>query len=99
MKLFCNQIVIMHCLAFHSRFKFFFFFKQEVALKNRQECYAPPPPPQFYSSLIEEIGTLGWDKYVYSKMFQKFFFLFTHFSLFAVLAIYFVPVFSQNVSL
>uniref|UniRef100_A0A452RSU8 E3 ubiquitin-protein ligase FANCL n=1 Tax=Ursus americanus TaxID=9643 RepID=A0A452RSU8_URSAM len=65
MKLFCNQIVIMHCLAFHSRFKFFFFFKQEVALKNRQECYAPPPPPQFYSSLIEEIGTLGWDKLVY----------------------------------
>uniref|UniRef100_A0A452RST8 FA complementation group L n=1 Tax=Ursus americanus TaxID=9643 RepID=A0A452RST8_URSAM len=37
----------------------------EVALKNRQECYAPPPPPQFYSSLIEEIGTLGWDKLVY----------------------------------
>uniref|UniRef100_A0A1D5QXM2 FA complementation group L n=1 Tax=Macaca mulatta TaxID=9544 RepID=A0A1D5QXM2_MACMU len=33
----------------------------EVALKNRQELYAPPPPPQFYSSLIEEIGTLGWD--------------------------------------
>ncbi|XP_030776806.1 E3 ubiquitin-protein ligase FANCL isoform X5 [Rhinopithecus roxellana] len=37
----------------------------EVALKNRQELYAPPPPPQFYSSLIEEIGTLGWDKLVY----------------------------------
>uniref|UniRef100_A0A2K5EUS6 FA complementation group L n=1 Tax=Aotus nancymaae TaxID=37293 RepID=A0A2K5EUS6_AOTNA len=37
----------------------------EVALKNRQELYALPPPPQFYSSLIEEIGTLGWDKLVY----------------------------------
>ncbi|XP_073867830.1 E3 ubiquitin-protein ligase FANCL isoform X14 [Macaca fascicularis] len=37
----------------------------EVALKNRQELYAPPPPPQFYSSLIEEIGTLGWDRLVY----------------------------------
>ncbi|XP_055099336.2 E3 ubiquitin-protein ligase FANCL isoform X3 [Symphalangus syndactylus] len=38
----------------------------EVALKNRQELYALPPPPQFYSSLIEEIGTLGWDKLVYA---------------------------------
>uniref|UniRef100_A0A9L0J2V7 FA complementation group L n=1 Tax=Equus asinus TaxID=9793 RepID=A0A9L0J2V7_EQUAS len=37
----------------------------EVALKNKQELYALPPPPQFYSSLIEEIGTLGWDKLVY----------------------------------
>uniref|UniRef100_A0A2K6EL95 FA complementation group L n=1 Tax=Propithecus coquereli TaxID=379532 RepID=A0A2K6EL95_PROCO len=37
----------------------------EVALKNRQELYAVPPPPQFYSSLIEEIETLGWDKLVY----------------------------------
>ncbi|XP_041610660.1 E3 ubiquitin-protein ligase FANCL isoform X3 [Vulpes lagopus] len=37
----------------------------EVALKNKQELYAPPPPPQFYSSLMEEIGTLGWDKLVY----------------------------------
>uniref|UniRef100_F7I100 FA complementation group L n=1 Tax=Callithrix jacchus TaxID=9483 RepID=F7I100_CALJA len=37
----------------------------EVALKNRQELYALPPPPQFYSSLIGEIGTLGWDKLVY----------------------------------
>ncbi|XP_021556979.1 E3 ubiquitin-protein ligase FANCL isoform X2 [Neomonachus schauinslandi] len=37
----------------------------EVALKNKQELYAPPPPPQFYASLIEEIGTLGWDKLVY----------------------------------
>uniref|UniRef100_A0A9L0T8E0 FA complementation group L n=1 Tax=Equus caballus TaxID=9796 RepID=A0A9L0T8E0_HORSE len=34
----------------------------EVALKNKQELYALPPPPQFYSSLIEEIETLGWDK-------------------------------------
>uniref|UniRef100_A0A8Q3WLC2 FA complementation group L n=1 Tax=Homo sapiens TaxID=9606 RepID=A0A8Q3WLC2_HUMAN len=40
--------------------------QQEVALKNRQELYALPPPPQFYSSLIEEIGTLGWDKLVYA---------------------------------
>uniref|UniRef100_A0A2I3GLZ9 FA complementation group L n=1 Tax=Nomascus leucogenys TaxID=61853 RepID=A0A2I3GLZ9_NOMLE len=38
----------------------------EVALKNRHELYALPPPPQFYSSLIEEIGTLGWDKLVYA---------------------------------
>ncbi|XP_010331882.1 E3 ubiquitin-protein ligase FANCL isoform X6 [Saimiri boliviensis] len=37
----------------------------EVALKNKQELYPLPPPPQFYSSLIEEIGTLGWDKLVY----------------------------------
>ncbi|MBZ3875468.1 E3 ubiquitin-protein ligase FANCL [Sciurus carolinensis] len=42
-----------------------FISAQEVALKNRQELYALPPPPQFYSSLIEEIGTLGWDKLVY----------------------------------
>ncbi|XP_070932847.1 E3 ubiquitin-protein ligase FANCL isoform X6 [Macaca nemestrina] len=42
-----------------------FISAQEVALKNRQELYAPPPPPQFYSSLIEEIGTLGWDRLVY----------------------------------
>ncbi|XP_060024979.1 E3 ubiquitin-protein ligase FANCL isoform X5 [Lagenorhynchus albirostris] len=34
----------------------------EVALKNKKELYVLPPPPQFYSSLIEEIGTLGWDK-------------------------------------
>uniref|UniRef100_A0A8Q3SIS2 FA complementation group L n=1 Tax=Homo sapiens TaxID=9606 RepID=A0A8Q3SIS2_HUMAN len=43
-----------------------FISAQEVALKNRQELYALPPPPQFYSSLIEEIGTLGWDKLVYA---------------------------------
>uniref|UniRef100_A0A9L0J3P4 E3 ubiquitin-protein ligase FANCL n=1 Tax=Equus asinus TaxID=9793 RepID=A0A9L0J3P4_EQUAS len=42
-----------------------FISAQEVALKNKQELYALPPPPQFYSSLIEEIGTLGWDKLVY----------------------------------
>ncbi|KAM5315996.1 E3 ubiquitin-protein ligase FANCL isoform 2-T2 [Glossophaga mutica] len=36
----------------------------EVALKNKQEIHALPPPPQFYSSLIEEIGILGWDKLV-----------------------------------
>ncbi|XP_074255918.1 E3 ubiquitin-protein ligase FANCL isoform X8 [Saimiri boliviensis] len=38
-----------------------FISAQEVALKNKQELYPLPPPPQFYSSLIEEIGTLGWD--------------------------------------
>uniref|UniRef100_A0A673T5G7 FA complementation group L n=1 Tax=Suricata suricatta TaxID=37032 RepID=A0A673T5G7_SURSU len=37
----------------------------EVALKKKQELCPPPPPPQFYSSLIEEIGALGWDKLVY----------------------------------
>ncbi|XP_060024975.1 E3 ubiquitin-protein ligase FANCL isoform X1 [Lagenorhynchus albirostris] len=37
-------------------------FALEVALKNKKELYVLPPPPQFYSSLIEEIGTLGWDK-------------------------------------
>ncbi|XP_005385816.1 PREDICTED: E3 ubiquitin-protein ligase FANCL isoform X1 [Chinchilla lanigera] len=37
----------------------------EVALKNRQEVCVLPPPSQFYSVLIEEIGTLGWDKLVY----------------------------------
>ncbi|XP_077622615.1 E3 ubiquitin-protein ligase FANCL isoform X3 [Crocuta crocuta] len=38
---------------------------QEVALKKKRELCPPPPPPQFYSSLIEEIRTLGWDKLVY----------------------------------
>uniref|UniRef100_A0A4X1W699 FA complementation group L n=2 Tax=Sus scrofa TaxID=9823 RepID=A0A4X1W699_PIG len=37
----------------------------EAALKNKQELYVPPPPPQFYSSVVEEIGTLGWDKLVH----------------------------------
>ncbi|CAK6435105.1 unnamed protein product [Pipistrellus nathusii] len=37
----------------------------EVALKNKQEMHALPLPPQFYSSLIEEIGIIGWDKLVY----------------------------------
>ncbi|XP_054557524.1 E3 ubiquitin-protein ligase FANCL isoform X2 [Talpa occidentalis] len=37
----------------------------ETVLKNKQELCIPSPPPQFYSSLIEEIGTLGWDKLVY----------------------------------
>ncbi|XP_006881087.1 PREDICTED: E3 ubiquitin-protein ligase FANCL-like [Elephantulus edwardii] len=36
----------------------------EVALKNKQEMHRPPPP-QFYSRLVEELGTLGWDKLVY----------------------------------
>ncbi|XP_023602426.1 E3 ubiquitin-protein ligase FANCL isoform X2 [Myotis lucifugus] len=38
----------------------------EVALKNKQEIHALPPPPLFYSSLIEEIGILGWDNLVYA---------------------------------
>ncbi|XP_062065464.1 E3 ubiquitin-protein ligase FANCL isoform X2 [Lepus europaeus] len=38
---------------------------QGVALKNSQEIPVLTSPPQFYSSLIEEIGTLGWDKLVY----------------------------------
>uniref|UniRef100_A0A8C6CTY9 FA complementation group L n=1 Tax=Moschus moschiferus TaxID=68415 RepID=A0A8C6CTY9_MOSMO len=37
----------------------------EVALKNKNEPYVLPPPPTFYSSLIGEIRTLGWDKLVY----------------------------------
>nr|XP_004669003.1 E3 ubiquitin-protein ligase FANCL isoform X1 [Jaculus jaculus] len=37
----------------------------EVALKNRQELCVQPSPPRFYSSLLEEIGTLGWDKLAY----------------------------------
>ncbi|XP_045302083.1 E3 ubiquitin-protein ligase FANCL [Leopardus geoffroyi] len=37
----------------------------EVALKKKQELCPPLPPPQFYSSLIEEIGILGWDKLVF----------------------------------
>uniref|UniRef100_A0A5F9DVV4 E3 ubiquitin-protein ligase FANCL n=1 Tax=Oryctolagus cuniculus TaxID=9986 RepID=A0A5F9DVV4_RABIT len=39
--------------------------KKGVALKNSQEIPVLTSPPQFYSSLIEEIGTLGWDKLVY----------------------------------
>ncbi|XP_040849281.1 E3 ubiquitin-protein ligase FANCL [Ochotona curzoniae] len=34
----------------------------EVALKNSQETRVLSAPPQFYSNLIEELGTLGWDK-------------------------------------
>ncbi|CAD7669059.1 unnamed protein product [Nyctereutes procyonoides] len=30
-----------------------------------EELYEPPPPPQLYSSLMEEIGTSGWDKFIY----------------------------------
>ncbi|XP_040851363.1 E3 ubiquitin-protein ligase FANCL isoform X4 [Ochotona curzoniae] len=36
----------------------------EVALKNSQETRVLSAPPQFYSNLIEELGTLGWDKFV-----------------------------------
>uniref|UniRef100_A0A3Q3GW81 E3 ubiquitin-protein ligase FANCL n=1 Tax=Labrus bergylta TaxID=56723 RepID=A0A3Q3GW81_9LABR len=35
--------------------------KQEVCLKNRPE-YRSIPPPQYYSQLISEMETLGWDK-------------------------------------
>ncbi|XP_069464150.1 E3 ubiquitin-protein ligase FANCL isoform X2 [Ambystoma mexicanum] len=38
--------------------------KQETALKNTHELH-PPPPPQYYSSLVNEIESLGWDKLVY----------------------------------
>ncbi|KAH0622875.1 hypothetical protein JD844_025674, partial [Phrynosoma platyrhinos] len=38
--------------------------KQELALKNTQELH-PAPPPQYYSALIEDIETLGWDKVVF----------------------------------
>ncbi|XP_001510934.1 E3 ubiquitin-protein ligase FANCL [Ornithorhynchus anatinus] len=37
----------------------------EVALKEKQALYAPSPPPQYYSSIVEEIGILGWDKLAY----------------------------------
>nr|XP_005888767.1 PREDICTED: E3 ubiquitin-protein ligase FANCL isoform X3 [Bos mutus] len=37
----------------------------EAALKNKKEPYVLPSPPKFYSSLIGEIRTLGWDKLVY----------------------------------
>ncbi|XP_010614188.1 E3 ubiquitin-protein ligase FANCL isoform X3 [Fukomys damarensis] len=37
----------------------------EVALKNRQELCVLPLSSQFYSVLIEDIETLGWDKIVY----------------------------------
>uniref|UniRef100_A0A665TH20 E3 ubiquitin-protein ligase FANCL n=1 Tax=Echeneis naucrates TaxID=173247 RepID=A0A665TH20_ECHNA len=34
---------------------------QEVGLKSRPEC-SSIPPPQYYSQLISEMETLGWDK-------------------------------------
>ncbi|XP_042547125.1 E3 ubiquitin-protein ligase FANCL [Dipodomys merriami] len=37
----------------------------EAALKNRQEINVLPPPPHFYTSLVEDMETLGWDKLVY----------------------------------
>uniref|UniRef100_A0AAA9TNR9 FA complementation group L n=1 Tax=Bos taurus TaxID=9913 RepID=A0AAA9TNR9_BOVIN len=37
----------------------------EAALKNKKEPYVLPSPPKFYSSLIGEIRTLGWDKLVF----------------------------------
>ena len=90
----CNQLLTIHCLSFHSWFRFFS-FKQEVALKNKQEIHALPPPPQFYSSLIEEIGILGWDKYVCFKIcFRNVMSLYSQFNIFAVLATLFIPVFS-----
>ncbi|KAJ6667071.1 hypothetical protein lerEdw1_019075 [Lerista edwardsae] len=36
----------------------------EVALKNTPELHAPPPP-QYYSDLIRDIETLGWNKVVF----------------------------------
>ncbi|XP_041106899.1 E3 ubiquitin-protein ligase FANCL [Polyodon spathula] len=36
----------------------------EVALKNRHEMHAAPPP-QYYTQLIKEIESLGWDKLAY----------------------------------
>ncbi|GLD62680.1 E3 ubiquitin-protein ligase FANCL [Lates japonicus] len=33
----------------------------EVGLKSRPEC-SSIPPPQYYSQLISEMETLGWDK-------------------------------------
>nr|XP_014428626.1 E3 ubiquitin-protein ligase FANCL [Pelodiscus sinensis] len=36
----------------------------EAALKNAQELHVPPPP-EYYSSLVRDIETLGWDKVVY----------------------------------
>ncbi|XP_006809974.1 E3 ubiquitin-protein ligase FANCL-like [Neolamprologus brichardi] len=33
----------------------------EVVLKSRPECRSIPPP-QYYSQLISEMETLGWDK-------------------------------------
>ncbi|KFO18501.1 E3 ubiquitin-protein ligase FANCL [Fukomys damarensis] len=42
-----------------------FISAQEVALKNRQELCVLPLSSQFYSVLIEDIETLGWDKIVY----------------------------------
>ncbi|XP_075392035.1 E3 ubiquitin-protein ligase FANCL isoform X1 [Tenrec ecaudatus] len=38
----------------------------EVALKNKQELHAPPPP-QYYSGLLQELATLGWDKLAYME--------------------------------
>lgn len=34
---------------------------QEVVLKGRSEC-SSIPPPQYYSQLISEMETLGWNK-------------------------------------
>ncbi|CAD7673194.1 unnamed protein product [Nyctereutes procyonoides] len=36
--------------------------KHSLDLMN---LYAPPPPPQFYSSLMEDKGTSGWDRLIY----------------------------------
>ncbi|KAG9338001.1 hypothetical protein JZ751_027338 [Albula glossodonta] len=38
--------------------------KQEVAVKRRQ-VYQPVPPPQYYSRLIGEMESLGWDKLLF----------------------------------
>ncbi|XP_024152764.1 E3 ubiquitin-protein ligase FANCL [Oryzias melastigma] len=39
----------------------------EVGLKSRPECRSIPPP-QYYSQIISEMETLGWDKMVYIDM-------------------------------
>uniref|UniRef100_A0A7M4F5D1 FA complementation group L n=1 Tax=Crocodylus porosus TaxID=8502 RepID=A0A7M4F5D1_CROPO len=36
----------------------------EVALKNTEDLHTPPPP-EYYSHLIRDIETLGWNKIVY----------------------------------
>ncbi|XP_007890573.2 E3 ubiquitin-protein ligase FANCL isoform X1 [Callorhinchus milii] len=36
----------------------------EIALRNKFDLHAPPPP-QYYTQLIKEIETLGWDKLAY----------------------------------
>ncbi|XP_039385762.1 E3 ubiquitin-protein ligase FANCL isoform X2 [Mauremys reevesii] len=61
-----HQIVkqrLQHCsdlVSFMVEFKTIL----EAALKNAQELHAPPPP-EYYSYLVRDIETLGWNKVVY----------------------------------